>query len=699
MYIPNIPSVTTSVIDNSSIAVTLSGNRTVLMAGFSKFGLEGFTKYSDPKIFAAATGAPDLKKYGSAYIYAGAATIADNCLFYRLLPSDATFANNIINYTGNFNTYTITDKSQLLTSANDIVVSGLATNRGDGYNSIFITFSPSTAYEKMNADMYGETFYKFNFVQAEIYQQTSNGIVQMGDSVVFSLMDVDPTSNLPIIDTISGNNLFVNNIFKDANDFATLQVNENFSTEMLENSNIDIITGSNRLIVADSVIPTKYYEIKVQTYNSIVVDANGVNQMVPATRLTTVITPTAPKSSPIFSYTDTNAATQYVQLTVTNSVISTIPADAPVAGATGMAAANADYTIDGTDAFYTLSVGTDGTFKYTAMDFLRLRMYNKLINYSMRLYSGFDGANLNTNGKLNMYGTSAVGQENAKQLLVNFYNNTQVLREVLYPLYDFDYTVDWSNDADVSAAIINLADDIGMTMPLISLPLSYDPKIVTQDLANYDLITRNQVLPQSSYNTALYSGQQNKIFRTPDNLRIYMPMSYEAMVAHLRIDNTISITEPVANVTKGVMSATQVNLTYAPSSLEIETLRNAQINTVIVEPDGTYFIDQLTAYKAASKLSRINVVKVLHRLRKDIPRLLKGLIQSKETDSITQTAVTRVNTELAQWIVSPSNLVDGIFSTATVAASYNISTYKLRLTVTVNPIGTIENIDVPIIVV
>ena len=38
--------------------------------------------------------------------------------------------------------------------------------------------------------------------------------------------------------------------------------------------------------------------------------------------------------------------------------------------------------------------------------------------------------------------------------------------------------------------------------------------------------------------------------------------------------------------------------------------------------------------KKASKLSRGNIVKVLHRIRKDLPKVLKSLIQLKETKDI-----------------------------------------------------------------
>lgn len=711
MYIPIIPSVTTSVLDRSDITTTINGDRTILLPGFFKYGKEGFVRHESVDAFQYSMGRQDIKKYGNAYLYGLAAARTDNVLTYRLLPDDATFSNNVIRANGEYKsyagivskddmTYTPPDINGDPTSVvdSDIVLSALATARGEGYNSIFVTFEPALAYEKMDSDENGETNYKFNFVQAEVYEETVNGIKSLGDPVVFSLIEVDANTNEPITDKISGNDLFVNTIFKDANEFATLNINPEYSAEIAAGATIDDLTDE-RLIVEDSVEAGKYYEIKVETYDQIVPDANGINQRVPTNRLTTVITSELPSATvaPVLNYLDVDDTTILgKEIIVTNSVITFGDVAATDTVAT-------TFAIDGEEAFYTLSVNGgstgDATVIFTEIANLRHQIYQKLLDFSMKLYSGTDGAYLHVNNMLNMTGTSEAGKQNGSELLLDFYNNTDDLREVLYPKYDFDYIPDWTEDVNVQTAIINLADDIGLSMPIISAPLTYNPTIVTKGLVDYDLVTRKERLFQSSYNTALYSGQMNKTHRTPNNLRMYMPMSYYAMVAHLRIDNQYSITEPVANMIKGTLESAEMNLTYAPTSLEIEKLRNEQINAVIVEPDGTYIIDQLTMYKKASKLSRINVVKVLHRIRKDLPKLLKDLLQTKAIGSVIDTAVSRTENELNKWVITPENTKDGIFQSATVKATFNEQTYKLRLTITVNPVGTLESIDIPVIVI
>jgi hypothetical protein len=181
-------------------------------------------------------------------------------------------------------------------------------------------------------------------------------------------------------------------------------------------------------------------------------------------------------------------------------------------------------------------------------------------------------------------------------------------------------------------------------------------------------------------------------------LRFTCPSSYYALLNHLQIDEQISITEPMANMVKGQLPVAGADLSYIAKSAHIEKLRGAQVNTIIKEIDGIYFIDQLTAYKAASKLSRINVVKVIHRMRKDLPKILKDLLQRKAIENILLSAKTRTERYMSRWLVTDNNTADGIFSEITVIPVFVQEELKLVISVAVNPIGTIEKIEVPITV-
>ncbi len=275
--------------------------------------------------------------------------------------------------------------------------------------------------------------------------------------------------------------------------------------------------------------------------------------------------------------------------------------------------------------------------------------------------------------------------------MLQFYDQDDTIREVLYPELDFDYVPDWTADLDVQASIIAMADEIGFTMPIVSLPRATSPE--------KDYKQRVEELYMSSFNTVVYSGQNNDEHYLPTNGKmISCPNSYYAMQIHLAVDNTISITEPAANVVKGQLPVPGTKLSYLAKSKDIEKLRMVQINTIIKETDGIYFIDQLTAYKAASKLTRINTVKPIHRMRKDLPRLLKDLLQHKATTNIINQAKIRTERYMARWQVREDNLTDGIFSEIKVTPIFIQEELKLIISIAVTPIGTIEKIEIPITV-
>jgi hypothetical protein len=85
-------------------------------------------------------------------------------------------------------------------------------------------------------------------------------------------------------------------------------------------------------------------------------------------------------------------------------------------------------------------------------------------------------------------------------------------------------------------------------------------------------------------------------------------------------------------------------------------------------------------------------------MRKDLPKILKDLLQRKATENILIDAKTRVELYMKRWIVRDDNIVDGIFSEVSVTPVFVPEELKLIVSIAVNPIGTIEKIEVPITV-
>jgi hypothetical protein len=368
-------------------------------------------------------------------------------------------------------------------------------------------------------------------------------------------------------------------------------------------------------------------------------------------KLSIKATSTTGKNEEILNLVTTDAngtvITKKYSLTINNSQINL---DAYYGNTEGVLSLN----INGEDGFYKLYVDDNETLSTDIIEFPRYNLYQKLIENPLQLSAGTDGENVIIDNALNMQGPGTAEDPNAKQLLMNFYNGDPLIREVMYPKYDFDYIPDWTNDFDVMTSIVNLADDIGFTIPITSLGYSTS--------VEEDALKRQQDYYVNSFNTLIYSGQCNtEHFDEGSGSYITIPHSYMAMLINLKIDAEYSITEPPANINKGALLEAKVRLSYNITSPGIEKLRNMQINTIIEETDGIYEIDQLSSYKKASKLSRINIIKPIHRMRKDIPKLLKDFIQLKALNSNISEITKIVSRYMDRYRISADNLKDGIF--------------------------------------
>lgn len=675
MAIYNIPGITTSVIDQSYKTPQVSSGRTVLLAGFSKYGDETILEFSNPDDVEKVLGTVNYRKYGLGMKYLlGALTRTNKVLYKRLLPDDATYANVGLDANNNIiNVPDIIDKKAL--DLSDAAVRFPAKARGDGYNTLFMKFSPAYQLEALYANEDGDLDYRFNFLKADIYERSSNGIKAVAPSILFSLIDVDPDTGSPILDMNTGKELFINKKFGSVNDFIDGEITEDYLRTLYDRLSINEITstpGLERVYLQD-IVTNSVYELTVNDSNGfslVAVQHEGVPE-----RYLKIIT-TDPTTG--------NTVEKKYKIYVENTVLKTETyyGDAPAA----------EYLyINGADAFYKIYINDAEILEKSILHFPRYDLYRTLIDNTFQMNMGSDGKNLIINNTLNFYGEGTATQQNAKQLMMDFYKNTPEIREVMYPKYDFDYLPDWTEDMDVMTAITNLADELGFTMPIVSFKDGANPE--------EDYNRRVQQFFVNSYNSLLYSGQGNhNHFDEGTGGTIYVPHSYMAMLIHLRIDSEYSITEPAANKNKGVLPDSGVKLSYEVTSADIEKLRGVQINTIISEVDGTYEIDQLTAYKKSSKLSKANIVKPIHRMRKDIPRLLKDFIQVKAIDDKTTEIQKIVSRYMDKYKVSTDNQKDGIFKTIKINSYFIEEEDKLIVSITVNPVGTIETINVPITV-
>ena len=739
---PDIPGVFTEVIDNSIAETDNLSKRTVFVVGPSKFGSDGLTPFETTENLASTLGDENTFKYGLGQFYAKSFILAGaNVLFKRIDDPTATYANQLLyknpayygNPTNNIAAdYTkepmagaffgdIVNKDTLISplpitnpnysAANEAIkentiLSLLATGKGNGYTDLFTTFTDAKDYEKFEADDDGLENYKFNFIYGRVLESGAE-VKKKSTSILFSLIDIDPEKKNVISHRSSGTNLYVNEIFEKSNLYMSMRINSVFKEEMRKYPTIDsVLTEKNKnfLYVESSttfsdvnLLPSEriWYEIQV--------DDSGKNPTFKIQRATFTSrrakrdfagkVPTLPTflvdgKKYILTIEDNNG-----KLSVKHNLIN-------MAEETTYAEGEPAY-IDGTEAYYTFVLrknSANGNIEIITdkFRFLRWEVYSYLRKYNLKLNGGKDSTA--SNGFLNLDGSAnvtAIANATYQYLVYN-----KEIREVVYPKFIFNYMIDWTQNVKVIDAMYLLADRLKRAMHIAHCPsVRLNETGLSQDYSKEnDLICREQYLTRSSYNTMLYSSQNNREHYDPETkLSHRLPSSFYALLNHLYIDNSsLGITEPVANIEKGIIRTQTLKLSHELYSEDIAELRKQQINCIVSDGNTNYFIDQITSYKKKSKLSLGNVVKTIQYLQVLIPAKLKPYLQKKETDpAITTNAMNELQEILKPYKVNV-NSKDAIFKTVVIKQSFNDNVLQLLLRL--NPAGTTEKIEVPIIV-
>ena len=738
---PDIPGIFTYVVDNSISETQPESTRTVFMAMPLKYGDEkvmGFSKTGD---LEAAVGSENSFKYGKGQFYARSFIEAGATVFIKRIDDPtATFANQLLRRSaayygltsGSTPDYTqeafeaiqfknVKEKDTLIqvTSTDSTIVSEnkketvfslLGKGRGSGYNDLFAIYSSAGEYEAFDSTDDGIKNFKFNFVNMDIYENNSfNGeIKQKSNTILFSLMDIDPVTKNMITHKSNGKVLWVNDIVGSSNFYMTAKVNPTFQNELRQYPNIDaVLTDKNKPFffvegnstAVDPTLPVnmrKWYEVSIN------------DSVSPATfriQRATIVPQRQVTAQPIFEVSVAGTPTYY-QATIDDSTTALalkfntyLPAN-PTGFIATYPLSNPKAYIDGDKAFYVLNLVYNAStsnveLTYEPFRFLRWELYTFLMKYNMKLNEGED--NTSSAGFVNSDGSANI--DAIAQGIYEYVRDDKEIREVIYPKFTFNYLIDWTETVKVRDIFTRLAERLRRTMHITSCPsvrqnstgLSADHSVEN------DILCREQYLTFTSYNTMIYSSQSNKTHFDNTTKQTYkLPSSFYAMIDHLKVDYAYSITEPVANIEKGKIETTNLTLTHEIYSEDIEKLRNLQINCIVTDGADNYFIDQITAYKKKSKLSLGNVVKTIQYIQILLPKKLKKYLQKKETDiAITSNVINEVQEILKPYKVSTSS-PDAIFKDVVINPKFNNNI--LTITIRVTPAGTTEKINIPIIV-
>jgi len=271
--------------------------------------------------------------------------------------------------------------------------------------------------------------------------------------------------------------------------------------------------------------------------------------------------------------------------------------------------------------------------------------------------------------------------------LQSFDGSIEQIREVTYPLFNPDYIITggWPIEVqDGGRLLASIREDvlhIGDTGPNIS--------------HNIDLKIRKNEMPWNNWTSMLYT-QFRTIKDIYTNELISISPVYHAIAAHLRNDRYNFMGNPVAGYDKG-MVIEPIDLMYRSNHTGRGDLGDAQLNCTITEPDGKYFLTQLTTHKTLSILQRAHVAKFLCFVRKSIRPLLKPLLQKLGTPYNISIANMKITQFLNTYLYSQQESRK-ILDDANVSVQFDDSNFEINVYLSLKFIRVIEHINVYIAV-
>jgi hypothetical protein len=310
----------------------------------------------------------------------------------------------------------------------------------------------------------------------------------------------------------------------------------------------------------------------------------------------------------------------------------------------------------------------------------------------LQLFSGFDGTLFDAAGNLNLSDPyrALIGQAYAGTLQsLDDDDSVENIIHDINPAYQFDYVYcgNYGTMVNNSAKeLVDIRDDCLLLTDTGSMTVS----------SAEDVQIRQNAMNWNTYNAGIYT-QYKEIEDTFTAKRFFVSPVYHAIDRHLYTDARYWISEPVAGIEKGAI-LDSTNLAYMPKRSALTDNYNNELNSTIREPDGIYMITQFTTWKRESMLKRMHVVKFVHYLKKQIPTLLKDLLQKKGSAYIISQAEQRVNNFMEPFVDTGEGSNYGSISTYNSAVSFDELRSEMNIKLTIRPLRAVERINVSIIV-
>jgi hypothetical protein len=306
----------------------------------------------------------------------------------------------------------------------------------------------------------------------------------------------------------------------------------------------------------------------------------------------------------------------------------------------------------------------------------------------MPLAEGSDGTGLyealtgNINPSASLYGRIANAYRGSLQSIDG---SIEALPEAIYPTYEFDYIVTGGFPISVQYGALELASGREDCHHIGDTGANYNNYL-------YDIQARQQIAAWNKWTSSLYV-QYRKIFDDYTGKSFWMTPVYHAIIRHLDTDNKYFLGEPACNIEKGAIEEA-VQLAYQTNHTIRGDLFDKELNYTINEKNGVYFATQFTTWKRYSALKRQHIAKFVSYLKRQIPYILRDIIQRKATIYWLSQANFRMNNLFLKYLDGKAIDRYACVNSYSVVLEFDKTRSELNVYVTFAPILAIERINV-----
>jgi len=358
--------------------------------------------------------------------------------------------------------------------------------------------------------------------------------------------------------------------------------------------------------------------------------------------------------------------------------------------------------LEGLGSSKLLTIGSQITYPYEPDNNRRLIVQTLFANGKLlglpnvgigglRLQNGKNGNLFDSNGRLNF---SSNDEYNG--LVAQAYSGTlksvdgsvELLSQSIYPTFVFDYVLCGGYTVDICNAARELVDNRGDCLLLSDTG-------AINNTPDADLESRRTQVSWNTYNVGLYVTYR-EIFDSNTGKRFFITPVYHAIERHLYVDGNYWLTEPVAGIEKGAISDS-IKLIYSSNLTKLGDLVENELNPVIVEPDGVYILTQFSCWKRLSIMKRLHAVKFIHYIKKEIPKILKDILQRKATAYWINQCNLRINGLMNKFVENSTNDKYAILKSYSAIINFDDLRPEINVTLSLNFIRTIEKINVSIL--